>query len=99
MKKRANTNKTIWVKRIYPEQDIYDYISIPIGRYNEVKKDMQLKISQNKPIYLILEKAPFWYSWYKTSKPYFNKWSVIIITAILSVTITLILTHFFGDKK
>jgi hypothetical protein len=99
MKKSINVNKKIWVKRIRPEQNEFDYIYIPKSQYMEVVKSVQLKISQNKPVYLILEKTPFWYSWYKTSKPYFNKWAVIIITLMIGAIITLIAEHFFGKKK
>jgi len=86
-------------KRISIEKNEYDYIHIPIKQFEAAIEDQNRELNSGYRRQMILEKAPLWYCWYRASKPRFNKLAIIIITAILTTIITLLLTHFFGDKK
>jgi hypothetical protein len=95
MKKTKNLLKKIYVKRIWVNKNEYDYIYIPISQFDEVKKDEKFKLEKNKPLMMILEKAPFWYVWFRYAKENFIKVILFIIGVIVTAIITLLIEHYF----
>jgi len=94
MKKTKDLQKKVYVKRIWVNKNEYDYIYIPLSRFEDVKRDEKFKLENNKPVMMILEKAPFWYEWFRYAKTNYKKFILFIIAAILTGLITLLLEHY-----
>ena len=90
-----NSQTKILVKRTFVEKNETSFIHIPLQQYNELKKDEQFKKLNNKPTFMIIEKAPFWYPTYRYVKDNFAKF----ILWFLATLVAALISYFIGTRK
>lgn len=95
MRKTKDTNRKIWVKRIWVEKEEYDYLNMSIEQYERTLEGLEFNIKRRAPEQIRIEKASRLYSMYRTSKPNLAKGILFIGGAVVGAIITELIHLFF----